>query len=258
MPRVKKELTREEQELFNKLKKLSKKANQRIVRLEREFGKDTWATKYLKEKLATEPLQAWTISGRVKANKSMTVTQMKATIKATNEFLNSSISTKRGIKKAKQKAIKTLKTRFSTDVSEISYEEAEALVNFFDDKEVNGITNFIPGSTVTGIIEEAREKQNDYSTFSSQMESVKQWNRGTSMENILRKIYAKYIYRGNEDTNDLEMLYSNVLELIASATSEYDLQEVESIVSNLLSEGKIKEQEYNYLMNAINDKRKEL
>lgn len=258
MPRVKKELTREEQELFNDLKKLSKKANQRIVRLEREFGKDTWATKYLKEKLATEPLQAWTISGRVKANKSMTVTQMKATIKATKEFLNSSISTKRGIKKAKQKAIKTLKTRFSTDVSEISYEEAEALVNFFDDKEVNGITNFIPGSTVTGIIEEAREKQNDYSTFTSQMESVKQWNRGTSMENILRKIYAKYIYRGNEDTDELEMLYSNVLELIANARNEYDLQEVESIVSNLLSERKINEQEYNYLMNAINDKRKEL
>lgn len=114
------------------------------------------------------------------------------------------------------------------------------------------------GSDVLAIIEEAREKQNDYSTFSSQMESIKQWNRGTSMENVLRKIYAKYIYRGNEDTDELEMLYSNVLGLIESATSEYDLQEVESIVSNLLSEGKIKEQEYNYLMNAINDKRKEL
>ena len=143
MPK-KKELTREEQELFNELKKLSKKANQRIVRLELEFGKDTWATKYLKEKLATEPLQAWTVSGRVKANKSMTVIQMKATIKATNEFLNSSISTKRGIKKAKQKAIKTLKTRFSTDVSDITYAEAEALTNFFDDRDVNKSTNFIP------------------------------------------------------------------------------------------------------------------
>ena len=37
------------------------------------------------------------------------------------------------------------------------------------------------------------------------MESIKQWNRGTSMENVLRKIYAKYIYRGNEDTDELEM-----------------------------------------------------
>lgn len=144
MPRVKKELTREEQELFSELKKLSKRANQRIVRLEREFGKDTWATKYLKEKLAIEPLQAWTISGRVKANKSMTVTQMKGTIKATKNFLNSSISTKRGIKKAKQKAIKTLTKRFSTDVSDISYVEAEALTNFFEDRDVNKSTNFIP------------------------------------------------------------------------------------------------------------------
>ena len=144
MPRSKKELTREEQELFTELKKLSKRANQRIVRLERAFGKDTWATKYLKEKLATEPLQAWTISGRVRVNKSMTVTQMKATIKATKEFLNSKISTRRGIKKAKAKAIQTLKTRYSTDAGEISYEEAEALTEFFDDREVNGITNFIP------------------------------------------------------------------------------------------------------------------
>lgn len=89
-------------------------------------------------------MQAWTRSGRVRVNKSMTVTQMKASIKATREFLNSSISTRRGIKKAKQKAIKTLKIRFSSEVSDITYEEAEALTNFFDDKEVNEITNFIP------------------------------------------------------------------------------------------------------------------
>ena len=55
-----------------------------------------------------------------------------------------------------------------------------------------------------------------------------------------------------------KIIWSNVLELITSATSEYDLQEVESIVSNLLSERKINEQEYNYFMNAINDKRREL
>lgn len=140
----KKELTREEQELFNELKKLSKRANQRIVRLERRFGKDTWATKYLKDKLATEPLLAWTRSGRVRVNKSMTITQMTGTIKATKEFLKSGTSTARGIKKAKIKAINTLKTRFSTDVSEITYEEAEALTNFFEDREVNQITNFIP------------------------------------------------------------------------------------------------------------------
>ena len=259
MPKYnKKVLTPEEQELFNELKKLSKRANQRIVRLERAFGKDTWATKYLKEKLESEPVQAWTTKGRVKVNKSMTLIQMRATIKATKDFLNSSISTQRGVKKAKIKAIKTLKTRFSTDVSDISYEEAEALVNFFDDKEVNGITNFIPGSTVTGIIEEAREMKSDYTTFASQMEAVARYNKGSSYENILRKIYIKYVYKGNTDPSELEILYNNIFELLSNASNESDLQEVESIISNLLSEGKIKEQEYNYLMNAINDKRKEL
>ena len=39
---------------------------------------------------------------------------------------------------------KTLKTRFSTDVSDITYEEAEALTYFFEDTEVNSVTNFIP------------------------------------------------------------------------------------------------------------------
>lgn len=140
----KKVLTQEEQELFNELKKLSKRANQRIVRLERNFGKDTLVTRYLKDKLATEPLQAWTRSGRVRVNKSMSVEQMRGTIKATKEFLNNQLSTRRGIKKSKAKAIKTLKTRFSNEVSDVTDEEAEALTYFFEDKEVNVITNYIP------------------------------------------------------------------------------------------------------------------
>lgn len=82
------EMTKEQAKLFNELKKLSKRANQRIVRLERAFGKDTWGIGKLKDKLASEPLQAWTVSGRVKVNKSMSISQMKATIKATEEFLN--------------------------------------------------------------------------------------------------------------------------------------------------------------------------
>lgn len=259
MPKYnKKVLTPEEQELFNELKNLSKRANQRIVRLERAFGKDTWATRYLKEKLESEPVQAWTTKGRVRVNKSMTLIQMRATIKATKEFLNSSISTQRGVKRAKIKAIKTLKTRFSTDVSDITYEEAEALTNFFEDNEVNGITNFIPGSTVIGIIEEAREMKSDYTTFASQMEAAARYNKGTSYENILRRIYIKYVYQGNKDSNELEILYDDIFELLSNASSEYELQDIENEINDLSVRNKINEQEYNYLMNEVNNKRKEL
>ena len=137
------DMTSEEKELYNELKTLSKRANQRIVRLEREFGIESWGIKLLKNKLATEPLQAWTVSGRVRVNKRMTATQMRATIKFTKQFLNSSVSTKTGIKKAKKKAIETLQRQYGSMTKDISYKEAEALYNFFDDKEVNKITNFI-------------------------------------------------------------------------------------------------------------------
>lgn len=223
------------------------------------FGKDTWATKYLKEKLATEPLQAWTLSGRVKVNKSMTITQMQATIKFTKEFLASTISTKRGIKKAKQKAIKTLKTRFSSEIRDITFQEAEVLTHFFDDKEVNSITNYIKGSDVLAIIEESREKNIDYDSFANLMSSYILFNRGKgNYENIIRKIYTKYVYTGNTEIDEHDILYSNIQELINNASSENDIQEIESILSSLIAEGKIDSKTFNYYINLLNEKRKGL
>lgn len=45
---VKKELNAEQQKLYNELKKLSKKANQRIVRLERAFRQRYMGNKKIK------------------------------------------------------------------------------------------------------------------------------------------------------------------------------------------------------------------
>lgn len=146
MPKSRIELNKEQQSLYNELKKLSKRANQRIVRLEREFGKDTWATRKLRDKLEVEPLQAWTRSGRVRVNKTMTKAQMEATIKATKEFLSKPTSTRRGIKKARKTGIETLRTRYGAKATAgaMTDEEAEALYNLFEDNEVNSITNFVP------------------------------------------------------------------------------------------------------------------
>lgn len=111
MPKLK-EMTQEEKALYTELKTLGKRANQRIVRLEREFGKDTWATRDLKTMLAVEPLQAWTSKGRVKYNKSMTATQMMATIKEVQKFLAKPTSTRSRSKKSKRKKCKSIATYF--------------------------------------------------------------------------------------------------------------------------------------------------
>ena len=89
----------------------------------------------------------------------MTPEQMQATIKATKEFLKNPMSTRRGIKKAKQKAIETLKERFDTDVGGLEEDEVRSLTDIFYDDEVNDITNYIPRLTINGDFRRVRRKR---------------------------------------------------------------------------------------------------
>lgn len=187
------ELSSEQQQLFNELKKLSKRANQRIVRLEREFGKDTWATKKLRDKLATEPLQAWSKTGRVKVNKSMTTTQMKATIKATQQFLNSKTSTKRGIKQVKKTTIKQLAKSLGTDDEDLTNEEAEALYDMLSDDYVTDILKYIPASDFWALIEDAKEAGDTQESFISRISDYIEFGNDVDMRNKLIMIYEKYV-----------------------------------------------------------------
>lgn len=187
------ELNSEQQQLFNELKKLSKRANQRIVRLEREFGKDTWATKKLRDKLEVEPLQAWSKTGRVKVNKSMTVTQMKATIKATQQFLNSKTSTKRGIKQIKKTTIKQLAKSLGTEEEDLTDEEAEALYDMLSDDYVTDILKYIPASNFWALIEDAKEAGDSQDSFISRISDYIEFGNDVDMRNKLIMIYEKYV-----------------------------------------------------------------
>lgn len=193
MSKTKIELNAEQQKLFNELKKLSKRANQRIVRLEREFGKDTWATKKLRDRLATEPLQAWTKTGRVKVNKSMTITQMKATIKATQQFLNSKTSTKRGIKQVRKTTIKNLAKSLGTEEEDLSNDEAETLYNMLSDDYVSDILKYIPASDFWALIEDAKEQGDTQEDFISRISDYIDFGNDVDMRNKLIMIFEKYV-----------------------------------------------------------------
>lgn len=192
MPKVK-EMSSEQQQLFVELKKLSKRANQRIVRLEREFGKDTWATKKLKDKLVADPLQAWTSSGRIKVNKSMTITQLKATIKATKQFLNSKTSTKSGIKQIKKTTIKSIARSLGTDENDITNEEAETLYNMLSDDYMSDIIRYIPASDFWALIEDAKEKNDTKNDFIDRISDYITFGNDKDMIEKLSIIYEKYV-----------------------------------------------------------------
>lgn len=193
MPKQKIVLNEKQQELYNELKKLSKRANQRLVRLEREFGKDTWASKKLRNRLESEPIQAWTSTGRVKINKSMSMTQMRATIKATEQFLASKTSTVSGVKNVRKTTIKGLAKSLGTDEESLSNEEAEALYDMLSDDYVTDILKYIPASEFWALVQDAKEQNDNEQQFINRIKNYIDYGNDKDMVIKLTSIYIKYV-----------------------------------------------------------------
>ena len=111
---MKKEMTTEEKELYNDLKMLVKRANQRLVRLERLTGeKDSFSSKQLFDYLSSEKLKAVTKTNRIKTE-NFNLEQMEAIKNAVENFLDKdSLSTVSNIKKYKAKVEKAIGTKVS-------------------------------------------------------------------------------------------------------------------------------------------------
>ena len=111
---MKKEMTTEEKELYSELKTLVKRANQRLVTMERLVGeKDSFSSKQLFDFLSSEKLKAITKSNRIKTE-NFNLEQMEAIKNAVENFLDKdSLSTATNIKKYKAKVEKAIGTEVS-------------------------------------------------------------------------------------------------------------------------------------------------
>lgn len=105
--------TPEESELYRETMALVKRANQRLLRMERATGeKGTFAAKQLYDYLSSSNLDAITKAsgkrkgGRISLKKSYSETQLRSIKKATEEYLNEETSTVRGAKKYAKKVSK--------------------------------------------------------------------------------------------------------------------------------------------------------
>ena len=111
---MKREMTLEEKEIYNDLKKLVKRANQRLVRLEKLTSeKDSFSSKQLFDYLSSEKLKAVTKTNRIKTE-NFNLEQMEAIKSAVEDFLDKdSLSTVSNIKKYKAKVEKAIGTEVS-------------------------------------------------------------------------------------------------------------------------------------------------
>lgn len=164
-----------------------------MLDLKEHSGKDTWAIKKLRAKLATEPLLAWTRTGRVRVNKSMSITQMRATIKAVQQFLNSKTSRVGGVKEVRKTTIKSIAKSMGTEEEDLSNEEAEALYDMLSDDYVTDILKYIPASEFWALIEDAKENGDTEQQFIDRIKDYIEFGNDLDMKNKLIVIYVKYV-----------------------------------------------------------------
>lgn len=119
-------MTSDESKLYNDLKKDVKKANQRILRIERETGtKGTYATKELYDYLSSYELEAITKKGRISLRAGYNVSQLKAIQKATENFLENQYSKVGNIKKLRADVEKEAGTSIPYDLIDALYQASE-------------------------------------------------------------------------------------------------------------------------------------
>lgn len=96
--------TPEESALYRETLKLIKRANQRLLRMERATGeKGTFTAKQLYDYLDNEDIKGITKGGRISLKKSHTPNQIRVIQKATRDYLKQETSTVRGAKKYTKK-----------------------------------------------------------------------------------------------------------------------------------------------------------
>ena len=125
-------------------------------KLKVNFGKDTWASRNLRQRLEAEKVQAFTKSGRVSMRGNMSVPQMRATINATKQFLNSKTSTVEGIKET----MEAVKNSMSIS-ADIPYSTADIIQRIWEDKNITKIAKYIKGSDFINFIGTTVERDNN-------------------------------------------------------------------------------------------------
>lgn len=189
MPKIKQENI----ELYNQLYKEVKKANQRLLRLEREYGKDTWAAKKLHQRLDTKMIQAWTKTGRVRLNKSMTTTELKAVQKAVTNFIASETSKVSGVRKVKQRQIHQIRETFKNNDINLTNADAESFYDIFDSAD-SWIYDVIPPSTFQDVVvAEAIKKPDTEKDWIKRLETYIQIGNDIDLVNKAMRLYIKYV-----------------------------------------------------------------
>lgn len=185
--------TKERAKLMAETRAMVEKANKRLKGLKNAGYKGTWASKKLINRIDTKTLKAWDKTGKIKINKNLNNTQLKAIQKATDQFLKSKTSTLKGIRDTESATIKSIQATLSDEKRGlVSKEDAEFYYDMFGNDDFNYFADKIGASTLWMLIDEAIENNDSEDDWLSRL------GRYITLEDLdIReravRLYNKYI-----------------------------------------------------------------
>ena len=186
--------TKERAKLIADTRKLVSDANRRLKGLNQAGYKGTWASKKLADRLDTKVLNAWTKQGKIKVNKVLTNTQLKAIQKATQQFMSSQTSKVSGIKKVKESTLDSLRATLSKDI-ELDEMDVETAYEMLSNKDFDYFNNAdrVGASTMWALIEDAKEYDQTEDTFISRLLNMYDSSNDLDAIERAKRLYDRYI-----------------------------------------------------------------
>ena len=192
---VKKAITRKaisKNTTFNKVVRLTGRVNKRINDINIAYGKDSWSTGNLKQRLSVKGIDVIR-SGRVKIPKNLSEKELKIVENALNKFLSSKTSSVKGIQDVIRKQKRNIKASLSDEDIQITDKEAETLYNFFENKDFNRVSDYIGASDLWAILQDSKSKELSEENFIKSISNYIDIGNDTDMRNSLLNIYNKYV-----------------------------------------------------------------
>lgn len=178
---------------YKQVKKLSRKANDRLRSLDRRLKAGTWASRKLKNRLSIKKLKAWSVIDRVSVKKNLSLTDLKMIEKAINQFLESKTSTKRGIEEAKNRVKDSIKTTLNEEGYDLSDEDADIFYSMLEDDDFNFFADKVGASTMWAIMDDAIEYNESDTKFANRIERyITTINDLDTLERV-QNLYNKYV-----------------------------------------------------------------
>ena len=181
---------------FRQMQQASRLANQRLDRINRIYGQETWASKQLVAKLKSAKIDGLTTSGKIKISKNMKIGQMRQMTSIVEDFLHDKTSTLTGIKLQKKKIIEGMQQALSQEKIPLTDADAELLFQMLSDKETfRQFADRYGASDVWAIMQEAKNRhidnEEDFERLLGQIADYPDLETRASARKLFRKYLKK-------------------------------------------------------------------